>query len=119
MSLELKGKVYAISDAQQITSTFTKREFVIITDEQYPQHVKFELVNDKTGLIDSFAMNQEVTVYFNVRGREWQKDNKPKQYFVSLNAWRIESNEAESEQVMPVAGAQILPVDSVGDDLPF
>lgn len=114
MSLELKGKLYAINDVQQITDKFSKREFVILTDETYPQHVKFELVNDKTGLIDQFAINQEITVGFNVRGREWQKEGKPKQYFVSLNAWRI-----ESEAAAPVQTNTAPATDAIGDDLPF
>lgn len=112
MSLQLTGKLYSIGDVQQITDKFSKKEFVVLTDEQYPQHVKFELVNDKTGLIDEFAMNQDVTVHFNVRGREWQKENKPKQYFVSLNAWRIESDAATPVQTNT-------PVDSISEDLPF
>ena len=41
--LKLKGRVTAIFDKQQITDTFAKREFVVETDEQYPQMVKVEL----------------------------------------------------------------------------
>ena len=39
----LEGKIVKIFDAEQITPTFVKRSFVIVTDEQYPQEVQFEL----------------------------------------------------------------------------
>ena len=37
MELKLNGKVKLISDLQSWDSGFTKREFVITTNEQYPQ----------------------------------------------------------------------------------
>ena len=43
--LKLKGRITAIMDKQQVTDTFAKREFVVETDEQYPQMVKFELTH--------------------------------------------------------------------------
>ncbi len=91
--LKVEGKIYKIFDTQQITDTFVKREFVVITDEQYPQHVKLELIKDSTSLIDGYKEGQEVTVHFNLRGHEWTKGEKTS-YFVSLNAWRIEGKAA-------------------------
>ena len=91
--LSVQGTIYKVFDTQEITSTFTKREFVIVTDEQYPQHLKFELIKDKTSLIEEYKEGQKVTVHFNLRGREWIKGEKTS-YFVSLHAWRIESESA-------------------------
>lgn len=85
MNNQLTGTVKAIFDTQSFPSGFTKREFVITTAEQYPQDVKFELVKDKTSLIDKFTVGQSVTVSFNVKGNEYQG-----KYFVSLQAWKIE-----------------------------
>ena len=50
MELKLIGKVKLILDLQSWDSGFTKREFVITTNEQYPQDVKLECIKDKTSL---------------------------------------------------------------------
>jgi hypothetical protein len=117
-ALKLIGKLKRIKDAQQVTDSFKKREFVIETDEQYPQTIGFELFQDKVSLIDTFNAGDIVEVFFNVRGREWQKDaNSEIRVFNTLNAWRIQkvSNEAPAAQ-MPDAP---LAADEVDDDLPF
>ena len=46
MSHNLKGKVKEVGETQEFSSGFTKREFVITTDDKYPQDVKFEVVKD-------------------------------------------------------------------------
>lgn len=120
--LKVEGKIYKIFDAQQVTATFTKREFVVITDENYPQHVKFELIQDRCNLVDGYAVDQEVTVHFNVRGREWSpQDGGDAKYFISLNAWRIEKK-ADAPQApandAPFPSAEP-PAEEIGDDLPF
>ncbi len=89
MSLQLSGTIKVIFDTQTFPSGFSKREFVITTAEQYPQDVKFEVVKDKTSLLDKYAEGQQVTVSFNVRGNCYQE-----KYFVNLQAWRIEAEAA-------------------------
>ena len=88
-TLTLEGKIVRIFDAQQVSASFKKREFVIETADEYPQLVKFELVQDKCSLIDKYQLNQDVTVHFNVRGREWNE-----KFFTNLNAWRITTNQS-------------------------
>ena len=89
-SLSIEGKIHVINNEQRINEKFKKREFVIKTDEQYPQVILFELIQDKTELINSFNIGDDVEVYFNLRGREWQKDNQSEiKIFNSLNAWKI------------------------------
>ena len=115
--LSVQGKIYKIFEAQQVTPTFTKREFVVITDEQYPQHIKLELIKDSISLIDTFKEGQEVNVHFNLRGREWTKGEKTS-YFISLNAWRIEAKakQAETLSAPPFDKKEF---SESGDDLPF
>jgi hypothetical protein len=84
--MELKGKVKIISDEQNFDSGFNKREFVISTQEQYPQDIKFELFKEKSSLITSFEVGAEIVVHFDIRGREWN-DN----YYVNLVAWKLEA----------------------------
>jgi hypothetical protein len=45
--MEIIGKVKLIRDEQSFASGFTKREFVITTEEQYPQDIQFELLKEK------------------------------------------------------------------------
>ena len=53
-------------------SGFVKREFVVRTDEMYPQEVKFELYKDKISLIDSYKLNEQVKISFNIKGSQWE-----------------------------------------------
>ncbi len=94
--LKISGKVIAIMEKQQVTDTFAKREFVIETDGEYPETVKFELTQAKCEDIDNHKMGDEITVHFNVRGRKWTNKENKDVYFVSLNAWRLEGGSAAS-----------------------
>lgn len=129
-SFELVGKLKVVLDVQTFSSGFTKREFVVTTEEQYPQDIKFELIKDKTSLVDAYKPNDTVKVSFNVRGNEYNG-----KYYVNLQAWRLEA--ATSEQgapipppldpmAQPVAASSTTPpantgsIDDIGeDDLPF
>lgn len=114
MSLEIKGKLIHVGDVQVFDSGFKKRVFVIETDDKFPQKVPFELFKDSCDLIDSYELNSDVNVHFNVRGNEYNG-----KYYCSLNAWRVEG-EKKQENTPPVnneppmtTGAQDL------SDLPF
>ena len=118
MDNKLKGKLHDFWETVQITDTFKKKEFVIETDEQYPQYVKFELVQDKCDLLDSLSIGQNITVHFNVRGRCWKNKEGKDTYFVSLNVWRIEAEKVESKP-QPVSTAPDLPPVDDNIELPF
>ena len=72
MSLSVKGRIKVKMSEQKVSEKFKKRDFVL-TDEssQYPQHLLFQLTQDKTSLIDQYNEGDEITVHFNLRGREW------------------------------------------------
>ena len=84
MELKINGKIKLIMDSQSWDSGFTKREFVVTTNEQYPQDVKLEFIKDKTTLLDGLSEGEEVEVSFNVRGNEYNG-----KYYVNLQAWRL------------------------------
>jgi hypothetical protein len=113
MELKINGKVKVIMETQTFDSGFTKREFVVTTDEQYPQDVKLEFIKDKCDLLDSVAVDQNVTVSFNVRGNEYNG-----RYFVNLQAWRMETGN-DSGSVTPETASQPAPMAEGEDDLPF
>ncbi|VAW26348.1 hypothetical protein MNBD_BACTEROID06-929 [hydrothermal vent metagenome] len=92
MSLSISGSILEISDVQQIKETFKKREFVLELTEnpQYPEFIKFELIQDKCALLDAYKVSDRVTVHFNLKGRKWTDREGKVVYFNSLQAWRME-----------------------------
>lgn len=121
-NLSVEGKLKRIHDEQVISDRFKKREFVIETEEQYPQVLMFQLAQDKTNLIDQFSLGDKVEVFFNLRGREWQKDPAAEiRVFNTLDAWRIqkvEAMQAADDNTDAPAAEPIAPA-SEEDDLPF
>ena len=110
-NMSKEGEIIAIDDIITFDSGFTKREFVIKTtdDGEYPQDIKFELVKDKTALVDKYKIGDKVTVHFNVRGREYNE-----KYYVNLVAWKLDGQEASGAQQATVAVSE-----PVTDDIPF
>jgi len=89
---EATGTLRAIMDTQAISDSFRKREFALeIPDGNYTQTIKFQVVQDKTELLDAFEVGQQVKVAFNLRGREFtRKSDGATDYWVNLDCWRIE-----------------------------
>ncbi len=124
-SFEVTGTVHAIMDTTQISDTFKKREFVLeIADGNYPQHVKFQVVQDKTALLDNFKVGQPVKVLFNLKGRPYQRKDGTTDYWLNLDCWRMEPVQAGSTGVGDTDYSQIQPAVSTMpkddfDDVPF
>ncbi len=122
MALEAKGKLKLKGEEQKVSERFRKREFVL-TDEssQYPQYISFQLTQDKCSLLDSVNLGDEITVSFNLRGREWKSPQGEIKYFNSLEAWKIEKGSASSSPDMdyePIPEQNEMRSD-LKDDLPF
>ena len=121
MSFEVEGKLIKKFDTENKTETFQTREFVIeIASGNYPQFIKFQLTQDRCGLIDSYSVDDMIKVYFDLRGREWNE-----KYFTNLNAWRVENAGVQKEQV-PIQSESSFPevqdeltLENMDDDLPF
>ncbi|OOV28966.1 hypothetical protein BXU11_03270 [Flavobacterium sp. LM5] len=88
--MEVLGKVKVINPVQQVSASFKKREVVVITDEQYPQHISIEFQQDKTDLLNSYAVGEPVKVSINLRGREWVSPQGEVRHFNTIVGWRIE-----------------------------
>ncbi|MAP80214.1 MAG: hypothetical protein CL526_03905 [Aequorivita sp.] len=125
--MELQGKIKMIDDTKTYGNNgFRKRELVITTEEQYPQHILIEFVQDKTDLLNAYKVGQDVKVSINVRGREWVNPQGETKYFNSLQGWRIESLSPASSggDMPPVPPADAFePANDFNeeehDDLPF
>ncbi len=97
--MEVQGTIKLIEETKTYGSNgFRKREVVITTDEQYPQHLLIEFIQDKTDLLNSYQAGQQVRISINLRGREWVNPQGETKYFNSIQGWRIESLQAEDSQ---------------------
>ncbi len=100
--MEVQGKIKVIGETQTFGSNgFRKREVVITTEEQYPQSIMVEFVQDKTELLNNFAVGQNVKISINLRGREWTNPQGEVKYFNSIQGWRIENLEQTVSPDMP------------------
>ena len=125
--MEIEGKVKLVGETQTFGSNgFRKRELVVTTDEQYPQHIMVEFVQDKCDLLNSYGVGQDVKVSINLRVREWTNPQGEVKYFNSIQGWRIEgaSAGAPAGGMPPVAPMEAFePADKLNeedhDDLPF
>lgn len=125
--MDITGILKVKSEAQQVSEKFKKREFVLTDNSsQYPQHVSFQLTQDKCNLIDNYAVGSEIKVHFNLRGREWTSPKGEIKYFNTLEAWRIETISAGSgATTSPSAGnlgdvaETTFTATTQEDDLPF
>lgn len=130
--MEVAGKIKHIDITREYGSNgFRKREVVVTTEEQYPQHIMIEFVQDKTNLLDAYQVGQDVRIGINLRGREWVNPQGETKYFNSIQGWRIE-NAAQGQPAQGQGGSGIPPVppastfkpaddvaDDYEDDLPF
>ena len=122
--MEVIGKIKLINETQTFGSNgFRKREIVVTTDEQYPQMILIEFIQDKCDLLDSYQVGQDVKVSINLRGREWINPQGEAKYFNSVQGWRIENLTQVASQSIPSADnfapAPDLSSDNEPDDLPF
>jgi len=89
--MEVTGTIKEIFDTQEVGSKgFKKRDVVITTKEEYPQHISVQFVQDKVSLLDKYTKGQEVAVGINLRGREWINPDGEVKYFNTLQGWKIE-----------------------------
>ena len=123
--MEVTGKIKKIDETKTFGNNgFRKRELVITTDEQYPQMLMIEFVQDKCDLLNSFKVGEEIKVSINLRGREWINPEGEAKYFNSIQGWRVEKVQPGAPgEVPPMDAASFEPATSVDenepDDLPF
>jgi len=92
--MEVIGKVRVINAEQQVSASFKKRELVLATDEQYPQYISINFVQDKCDLLNGLNVGDAVKVGINLRGREWVDPQGDTKYFNDIQGWRVEKTGA-------------------------
>lgn len=91
MNYELTGTLKVKKETEKVSDKFQKREFVVTDDnDKYPQHILFQLKQDKCDYLEVYSLGDKVKVTFNLDGREWTKDGITK-YFTTLSAWKLEN----------------------------
>lgn len=109
-SYELTGTIKQIGETQTLESGFTKREFVVTTEGNYPQDIKLSFIKDKTSDLDNYRPGQRVDVAFNIRGNEYNG-----RHYVDLAAWKIAS--APGETAVDTGGSPGPSYDDASDDV--
>lgn len=124
--MEVTGKIKVINAEQQVSASFKKRELVVATEEQYPQFISINFVQDKCDLLNNYNVGDAVKVSINLRGREWVNPQGETKYFNDIQGWRVEKLQAEAPaaQMAPMPPAEAFaPATNFNeeehDDLPF
>jgi hypothetical protein len=113
---EVIGSIIHIGNTETVGSagTFKKRLLVVKTDEQYPQEVPVEFVQDKCNILDKYSIGQFVKVSINIRGNSYKE-----KWYCTLNGWKIELNgKANDPNNIQVVEAEVVNLEQP-DDLPF
>lgn len=115
--MTISGKIKVINAVQQVSASFKKRELVVTTDEQYPQHILIEFNQDKCDLLNNYSAGQVVKVDINLRGREWVNPQGEAKYFNQIQGWRITKTEIQvAEKKKEIKSEAVAEEES---DLPF
>ncbi len=117
--MEVTGKIKMINPTQVVSDKFSKREFVITTNETYPQDLMIQITQDKCSLLDIFKVGDNVTVSINLRGREWTNPQGEVKYFNTIEAWKISKLDNVVNDESPQSLAPEPKTKEEEDDLPF
>ena len=124
--MEVTGKIKWLDETKTYGNNgFRKREVVITTEEQYPQQILIEFIQDKCELLNNYQVGQNVKIGINLRGREWTNPEGETKYFNSIQGWRIDALENDSSTEIPPMPppTSFEPAEGdaneVDDDLPF
>ena len=117
----ITGTIHHIGDTETIGSKgFTKRLLVIKTAAQYDGLIPIEAKKDDCGILDRFAIGQQVKADIYIGGREWNG-----RYFPSLTLKSIEAasghipHPKRPDEAKPGVAPIPEPVYDGGDDIPF
>ena len=125
MALELTGKIQQILPQQSGTGKngqWTKQDFIIETNDQYPRKVCFTAWGEKAQPLGNLQPGTAVKVFFNAESREFNG-----KWYTDLRIWKLEPGD-QSVSEKPVSGGddfgmEPLPpgesMDNEPDDLPF
>jgi hypothetical protein len=115
--MEVSGKIKVIGATQQVSASFQKRQLVITTEEQYPQFIEINFIQDKCDILNGYKVGDTVTVGINLRGREWVNPQGETKYFNDIQGWKI--SKTENATVNAPVFETVTDLNEVENDLPF
>ena len=125
MAFEITGRLIEKYETQTVSDKFKKREFVVEyrdnPNSSFTEMIKFQLTQERCTLIDPMSIGQEVRVFFNLRGRKWEKDGNVS-YFTNLEGWKVELVSAQGgtpPATLPDPSSMPGLTEEASDDLPF
>lgn len=121
--MDITGIIKLIKEEQQVSDKFKKRDFILTDNSSnYPQHISFQLVQDKVDLINKYRVGDEIKVHFNLRGKEWVSPQNETKYFNTFDVWRIEGVNVSANNTSSNSGSSnddFLTKKDDESDLPF
>jgi hypothetical protein len=127
MALELTGKLLqklSVQSGQSAKGAWSKQEFIIETQENYPRKVCMSVWGaDKVNELSSFVDGEVIRVSFNVESRPFND-----RWYTDVRAWRIERTSTPDAPPSPLTAHSASYSDPVSlgvdnssdiDDLPF
>lgn len=106
--MEITGTIKVLGNLEKVSDKLTKKQVVVTTDEQYPQDLAIEFLNDKIDTLKNFKVGNKVIIGINLRGREYNG-----KYYNNIVGWRVSADLGE------VTNSQQQPAREVEADLPF
>jgi len=98
MSQSVKGTIKQIGQESTYGKT-RKKSLILTTEDQYPQILNIEFVNDKINLLDGYDQGEKVEIAINIRGREWTSPKNEVKILMSLSGWKIDRTVALTNAV--------------------
>ena len=97
--IEVKGTIKEIKATQVVSEKYKKREFILTTEEKYPQDVLFQLSQDNCDLVNIFKDGDKVVLAYNLRGKGWINPQGETKYFNTLEVWKMNYQDETIKQV--------------------
>jgi len=117
--MELNVKIHSISETQNVTDTFSKREFIVETQEEYKQYLQLQVIKDKCDVLNNYKKGDFVTVSLNLKGRLWTNPQGEEKCFNTLECWKISKTDVNNVTVNEPTFQTVEVLTEVADDLPF
>lgn len=97
--MKVTGTLIERFDTVEVSDSFKKRDIVVKTDDQYPQEILIQFVQDKCAVLDNFEIGDTVDVSINLRGRSWTSPDGVVKYFNTIEGWSILGKANPSEVI--------------------
>lgn len=86
---DFKGEVVFVTPTTTVSDKFKKRDITLKSQDEYPQYITFQLVQDKCDLANYLNPGDVVELKYNLRGRRWEAQDGTIKYFNTIEAWTM------------------------------